>query len=91
MENFLRLREVGADQNLRQAQTTRVYHDLVKSEKKVFARRHAGAINALEFDHTSARYLLSAGADTAVQLCDLDTQQDELKPAQTVAQYVRLL
>ena len=87
MEHFLRLREEGANQNLTQAQTTRTYHDLHKAQHTKFSKDyHAGAINALEFDHASARYLLSAGADTAVQLWDVDTQSTELKPAQTIPQ-----
>ena len=86
MENFLRLREIGADQNLRVAQNTRLYSDLAKSVSSTFHTQHSSAINALDFDHTHARYLISAGADTAVHLYDLDAQAPVIKAVQSIPQ-----
>lgn len=86
MENFLRLREIGADQNLRIAQTTRLYHDLGRPELGVIHKDHKSAVNALEFDNTNARYLLSAGADTSVRLYDLETTEPVVKSLQDIPQ-----
>lgn len=87
MENFLRLREIGSSsdgEGLRIAQTTRNYHDLAKSQVRQIEQCQTSAINAMDIDHVGGRYLLSAGADPAVYLYDLDSPGEKCNAVQSI-------
>lgn len=90
MENFLRLRELGASRELLIAKTTQVYHDLAQTTGPKIQGPDVSAINALEFDNTNARYLLSAGADSSVKLFDLETQKPMIKSKEHIKPYVQV-
>ncbi|KAJ1732060.1 hypothetical protein LPJ61_002229 [Coemansia biformis] len=50
----------------------RTYGALALAESKRLARAHTAAVHSLSIDAAQGRYLLSAGADTSIQLYDLD-------------------
>jgi WD40 repeat protein len=85
MDSFLQLREIGGQQDLRRAQTSRLYHDLARATKGQFSEGHPGAVNALSFDNQGARYLVSAGAGSDISLWDCDSRKTRLRPVQKVA------
>ena len=75
MENFLRLREIGASSptTLRNAQNLRLYHSLVRDERCLFRQLKSGSVNGLDIDKVEHRYLLSANGDSSITLYDCDT------------------
>lgn len=86
MENFLRLRELGASRELLIAQTTRVYHDLHQLDEFKIQNDNTSAVNALECDNTNARYLLRAGANSTVNLYDLESNDTLIRSKQEIPQ-----
>lgn len=77
MEGFLRLRETGTNPPavLRNAQNLRLYHSLVREERRTIRPLKSGSVNALDFDKIDRRYLLSANGDSSISLYDCDTPE----------------
>ncbi|EMR10950.1 hypothetical protein PNEG_01095 [Pneumocystis murina B123] len=78
MDRFLVLRSLGAQSSsiLRRMQYLKSIWSIDSEPVKQFKKRHFGNIQALVFDNSVERYLLSGGTESLVCLWDLEAEKD---------------
>ncbi|KAJ2635045.1 DNA excision repair protein ERCC-8 [Coemansia sp. RSA 1286] len=87
MDSLLRGRANGgvSIRAMQPAVSARVLRTLALSETKRMARVHTQPVHSLAIDRARGRFMLSAGADTSVQLYDLDSAETTATCARQIA------
>ncbi|KAJ2030902.1 DNA excision repair protein ERCC-8 [Coemansia sp. S610] len=87
MNQLVRNRATGATtpSASRRAATEMVLSTMALAETKRMARAHSAAVHSLAIDNVEHRYMLSAGADTSIQLYDLNSFEQTPTCARQVA------